>query len=175
MTNNIRVVASRWVELSNLPDTFGPRDVTALVWGGAVEQVRYTPRASTAKIGFVSAACCANYHEQTASDIEYDFRMIKVEMIRDVPEPMTLEVMGHLQNGATRCVVATGPREDLTVGDIKKLAKEDGRQVEHVSIGRDTQGVRLTTLSQFELLLTSKLGAREQVPILQHRRCRLTL
>ncbi|KAJ9639386.1 hypothetical protein H2199_006419 [Coniosporium tulheliwenetii] len=133
----------RRVQLTNLPSTSTVSSIQALIWGGRVEQIAYTPGSTSAWVFFMRAADAAKYLDETSNGIEVpgDDRIVWVESSKD-PDPAHDMLRGHYDAGVTRCVRAIGVDEEWGMGGLTKLAAGDGRKVERVINGQNPSGRR---------------------------------
>lgn len=137
----------RRVILTDLPPNFATRDVVSLVYGGTLENIEFTPRETSAAVTFVDPRESFRYDELAASGIEFSNHLVRVCLDKTdaSAEPVSRQIQIHLDHGASRCVRATGPKNDLTVGAQLRLARENGRLVEHTSLGKNAYGVSTDT------------------------------
>ncbi|KAK8152681.1 hypothetical protein BC567DRAFT_277813 [Phyllosticta citribraziliensis] len=138
------VEADRVVKLVNLPTNITVVTIQALVWGGPLDRIVYTPGESTAEIHFLIGQDCQKYYKATANHIPFpgnEERLVRVE--KCPPSPRHPFLRYAWEEKLTRYVLATGIPEGWTKAELKKFAGSHNREVEQVLFGKDSSGKRL--------------------------------
>lgn len=165
--------------LRNLPTNHTAYTVASLVYGGALEQIQYTPESATASVLFLDADDCLSYYNKTSNGIELpgdSLRVIWVELAKQV-EPVSSMVRTYVERECSRCVRAIGIDDDMSIASIMKLAKAKGRTVEHITIKSTADGVipcssHAPIANTIADALTCDTGPNRGTPLLRHqRRC----
>lgn len=120
--------------------------------GGPLEDIRCLD--NKAEVTFLDGADAQKFFDATPNGILFrkdtsGSRYAEVKFVEDVT-PLSSLVKQHLENGATRCVRATGIDEDWSVAGLKALAGgksnrsgQPMRRVEGIEIGTNARNVRL--------------------------------
>ncbi|KAK8172376.1 hypothetical protein BKA80DRAFT_340096 [Phyllosticta citrichinensis] len=137
------VEADRVVKLVNLPTNITVVSVQALVWGGPLDRIVYTPGESTAEIHFLIGQDCQKYYKATANHIPFpgdEERLVRVQ--KCPPSPRHPFLRYAWEEKLTRYVLATGIPDGWTKAELRKFAGSHNRQVEQVLFGKDSRGNR---------------------------------
>lgn len=132
----------RLVKVTNLPITSTVASIQALIWGGRIEKIDYSPGNSFAWVLFMRGEDCEKYFTATANGINYPDdpnRVVWVEM----GDPVTVneKLRGFYDAGHTRCVRAVGADEDWGQMTLTKLASAKNRKLERIVNGANPKGV----------------------------------
>ncbi|KAK8214537.1 hypothetical protein IWZ01DRAFT_481447 [Phyllosticta capitalensis] len=137
------IEADRVVKLINLPTNATVVDIQALIWGGPLAQIEYTPGSTEAKVYFLDGKHANRYYDATANHIPYpgdEDRLIEVHKCD--PSPRHPFLRWALETGVTRNILCTGMPE-WTKADCKSFASKHGREVEQVLYGKTKSGLRI--------------------------------
>jgi hypothetical protein len=136
----------RTVKLTNLPTIATHADVFALVWGGDVQALKFTPGSSFAEVQFLRGGDCAKYIAATTNNILWPkepTRFIKVEKCD--PEPSHDMVKGYIERGITRCVRVFDANQEWGKTALDKFARGKAhRSIERIANGQNAQGASFT-------------------------------
>lgn len=132
----------RLVKLTNLPITSTVASIQALIWGGRIEKIDYSPGNSFAWVLFMRGEDCKKYFIATTNGIDYPDdpnRVVWVEM----GDPVTVneKLRGFYDAGHSRCVRAVGADEDWGQMALTKLASAKHRKLERIVNGANPKGV----------------------------------
>ncbi|KAK8253438.1 hypothetical protein IWZ00DRAFT_542540 [Phyllosticta capitalensis] len=137
------IEADRVVKLINLTTNATVVDIQALVWGGPLAQIVYTPGSTEAKVYFLDGKHANRYYNATANHIPYpgdEDRLIEVHKCD--PSPRHPFLRWALETGVTRNILCTGMPE-WTKAECKNFASKHGREVEQVLYGKTKSGLRI--------------------------------
>ncbi|RAL05095.1 uncharacterized protein BO80DRAFT_452026 [Aspergillus ibericus CBS 121593] len=124
----------RRIIIKKLPPAWcNPAKVLSLVHGGAIQSINVTDK-GTAHILFCSPEACQAFHEQYPEKINIDRERaltVSVEMGKDV-DVVSSQLEFYLSVGSTRAVRAVGVDMETSMGQLYKIASDNGRKVEKI-------------------------------------------
>ena len=138
--------------ISNIDDLRSEKKITSLVFGGPLESIILSTK--TAMVTFLNPDDCQKFYRETANGLVWGKddnggeKIAWVELAREVDIiPGKLREM--VDNGATRCVRASGRSLDPKIEDVFKIPGAGKLAIEDVNDARLEDGVSGIVLDGF--------------------------